>query len=220
MTRPAAYLNAGCDLWRFEREAQELGYRVIAGIDEAGRGPLAGPVVAAAVVLPPDFNTAGIRDSKRLTPAQRAEICSRIMLEALAVGVGSVEPSVIDEINILHATHLAMRRALEDLKIECDLVLVDGLPVDGLPAASKSIVGGDSKSVSIAAASIVAKVTRDSIMLDCDGQFPEYGFAEHKGYCTRSHLEALDRFGPCPIHRRSFAPVAERIARCRLPGLE
>lgn len=207
------------DRWAFENEARELGYKRIAGLDEAGRGPLAGPVVAAAVVLPPDFDPKGIRDSKTLSPAARETACRRVMAEALGVGVGVVGPEVIDEINILRATHAAMRSALEDLAA-FDFVLVDGLPVGGLPAPSRAIVGGDSRSVSIAAASIVAKVTRDRIMLDYHRAYPDYDFASHKGYGTREHLAALDRCGPCPAHRRTFAPVAERIANCRLPGLE
>lgn len=217
---PRAVPGGAVDCWAFENEACGLGYTRIAGLDEAGRGPLAGPVVAAAVVLPPDFDSKGIKDSKTLNPESREKTCRRLMCEARAVGVGIVGPEVIDEINILRATHLAMTTALEQIGGAFDFVLVDGLPVNGLPAPSRAIVRGDSRSVSIAAASIVAKVTRDRLMLDYHREYPDYDFASHKGYCTREHLAALDRCGPCPVHRRSFAPVAERIANCRLPGLE
>lgn len=206
--------------WAYEKDALSKGYRRIAGLDEAGRGPLAGPVVAAAVLLRPDFDISGIHDSKALTPLARERAYERIVAEALGFGVGVVGPEIIDEMNILRATYAAMNAALRDMCELPDFVLVDGLPVPGLPADSLAIVGGDGKCVSIAAASIVAKVTRDRIMLDLHEQFPAYGFASHKGYGTPAHLAALDRCGPCPIHRRSFSPVAERIANCRLPGLE
>lgn len=211
---------SGADRWFFENEAREQGYERVVGLDEAGRGPLAGPVVAAAVLLPLGFDCEGIADSKCIAPAKRARVFDRILAEAAAVGVGIVGSETIDEINILRATHKAMQAALNDLGAAFDMVLVDGLPVPGLPEASRAIVKGDSKSVSIGAASIVAKVTRDRIMLELDREYPGYGFASHKGYCSREHLDALDRLGPCPCHRRSFAPVYERIAACRLPGLE
>lgn len=208
------------DPWAYENDARAQGFSVIAGLDEAGRGPLAGPVVAAAVVLPKCFDPAGINDSKKMTAAARERMYKRITLEAEAVGVGIIEPAVIDEINILRATHEAMRLALADLGVALEMVYVDGLPVPGLPCKSVAIVGGDSKCISIGAASIVAKVTRDRIMVELDQIYPGYGFASHKGYGTREHLQALDRCGPCAVHRKSFAPVAERIASCRLPGLE
>jgi ribonuclease HII len=214
---PAARQPA--DPWFYENRAREQGRLNIAGVDEAGRGPLAGPVVAAAVRLPEDFDCAGIRDSKAMTPAGREAAFGRIISQVQAVGVGIVGPEVIDEINILRATHLAMRTALTDLGPVFDFILVDGLPVPDLPAPSLAIVKGDSKSVSIMAASIVAKVTRDRIMLDLDRAYPDYGFGAHKGYASRAHLEAIDRLGPCPCHRRSFSPIAERIANCPLPGL-
>lgn len=206
--------------WVYEEQARSQGYSSIAGLDEAGRGPLAGPVVAAAVILPVGFEETGIRDSKAISPKTRDKSFDKIMSGALAVGVGIVDVKVIDEINILRATHAAMKAALNDLGVAFDYVLVDGLPVQGLPAPSLAIVKGDAKCISIAAASIIAKVTRDRMMLEMDKEFPGYGFAGHKGYCTKEHLEAIDRLGPCPCHRRSFAPVYERIRECRLPGLE
>ncbi len=207
------------DLWTYENQARSRGYRRIVGVDEAGRGPLAGPVVAAAVVLPDDFMPDGVKDSQTPIAAARERAFDRIMAEATAVGVGITEPEVIDRINILRATHLSMKAALEDLDCAFDFILVDGLAVEGLPSESLAIVGGDGRSVSIGAASIVAKVTRDAIMVELDAMYPDYGFASHKGYCTKKHLSALDRLGPCPCHRKSFAPVAERISNCRLPGL-
>ncbi len=207
-------------LWLYEEQARAQGYAKIAGLDEAGRGPLAGPVVAAAVVLPPHFDPEGIADSKALTPAQRDEAFRRIGCQAEAIGVGIIGPREIDEINILRATHKAMQAALDKLGAAFDFILLDGLPVSGLPKPSLAIVKGDSKCLSIMAASIVAKVTRDRIMCEMDLEYPEYGFACHKGYCTRQHLAALREHGPCPIHRRSFAPVTERLVQCPLPGLE
>jgi ribonuclease HII len=208
------------DIWTYENHARIMGHKAIVGLDEAGRGPLAGPVVAAAVILPDGFDPTGVDDSKRLTPTKREMMFGKITKEAAAVGVGIVEPGEIDRINILCATHLAMRMAVEDLGIPCDYVLVDGLPVSGLGAPSLAIVKGDSKCVSIGAASIVAKVTRDRIMVALDRQYPGYGFAKHKGYGCRSHIDAINRLGPCPCHRMSFSPISERNKNCLLPGLE
>ncbi|MCL5736709.1 MAG: ribonuclease HII [Actinobacteria bacterium] len=208
------------DPWFYENQAREQGCVRIVGVDEAGRGPLAGPVVAGAVILLEGFDCSGIRDSKAMTPADRDTAYDRIMAQAVAVGVGVIDPQAIDEINILRATHRAMRTALDDLSAVFDIILVDGMPVPDLPARSVAIVKGDSKSASIMCASIIAKVTRDRIMLDLDRIYPGYGFASHKGYSTKAHLEAIDRLGPCPCHRRSFFPISERIANCRLPGLE
>jgi len=206
--------------WTYEQQARAEGYEIIVGLDEAGRGPLAGPVVAAAVVLPAGFDASGIRDSKIMTAKAREKMYARITSEAVAYGVGIIGPEVIDEINILRATHLAMRTALEDLGLGFDYILVDGRPVPDLPRPSRAIVKGDSLSVSIGAASIIAKVTRDSIMVEMDRLYPEYGFAGHKGYFCKSHIEAIDRQGPCACHRKSFSPISERIANCRLPGLD
>ncbi len=199
------------DLWRFERAARAQGHAVIAGLDEVGRGPLAGPVVAACVVLPDGFDLAGIRDSKKLSERQRERAYGRIMMDALAVGFGQVEADEIDRVNILQASREAMRIALRTLAPDLTptLALVDGLPVPQLPCpAQRAIVGGDGLSVSIAAASIVAKVTRDRLMVEYDARYPAYGFAGHKGYGAPKHLAALGEHGPCPLHRRSFSPVA------------
>jgi ribonuclease HII len=207
--------DPGPDLWQFERAARAEGHYIIAGVDEVGRGPLAGPVVAACVVLPERFSVEGIGDSKRLTERQRERAYTRILAEAVAWGLGQVEAGEIDRINILRATHLAMRHAMAALPDghRPTVVLVDGLRVHGLPCPDqRPIVKGDSLSASIAAASIVAKVTRDRQMIEAAVTYPEYGFAGHKGYGAPVHLEALRRHGPCPLHRRSFSPVA---AVCR-----
>ena len=197
------------DLWQHEKAAASAGFVRIAGIDEVGRGPLAGPVLAACVILPPDFDLAGINDSKKLSARQRERAESRIRAEAVAIGIGSVEPEEIDQINILKATHQAMRLAYAQVAPSPDFVLLDGLPVRGFPCpATQALVQGDSLSVSIAAASVVAKVARDRLMCAYDLVYPEYGFAGHKGYGSARHLAALAEYGPCPIHRRSFAPVA------------
>jgi len=207
--------EALADLWHHERLARAAGYLIIAGVDEVGRGPLAGPVVAACVVLPEGFDLAGINDSKKLTERQRERAEVRIRAEALAIGLGVVPPETIDRINILQATREAMRSAFLLLSPAPDYVLIDGLPVPDFPCqVQKSVISGDSQSVSIAAASIVAKVARDQMMRDYALLYPEYGFAGHKGYGAATHLAALREHGPCPIHRRSFAPVA---ASCHTP---
>lgn len=200
------------DIWKPERALMAEGFGRIAGIDEAGRGPLAGPVVAACVVLPPNFDPNGIDDSKKLTPKQRETAFVRIAAGAIAIGVGLVDSTEIDRINILRATHLAMRLALAELNRAPDALLIDGLPVPNLPCPrQQAIVGGDSASISIAAASIVAKVTRDRLMRACDVDYPAYGFAQNKGYSCAYHLAALAEHGPCPLHRRSFAPVGQCV---------
>ncbi|MGB9619886.1 MAG: ribonuclease HII, partial [Armatimonadota bacterium] len=163
------------DPWFYEKRAREQGYTRIAGVDEAGRGPLAGPVVAAAVILPEDFDCCGIRDSKAMRPGEREVAFDRVMDEAIAVGIGAVGPEVIDEMNILRAAHRAMKAALDNLNAPFDFILVDGLPVAGLPTGSLAVVRGDCKSASIMAASIVAKVTRDRIMVELDRIYPGYG---------------------------------------------
>jgi len=207
------------DPWHYEKQAWEAGFARVAGLDEAGRGPLAGPVVAAAVVLPEGFEAAGIGDSKAMSAKARDTMFDYITSHAV-YGIGIAEPGLIDEINILRATDYAMRAALDAIGAAFDFILVDGRPVPDLPAPSRAIVKGDSLSVSIGAASIVAKVTRDRIMYDLDLKYPQYGFASHKGYGCPMHLQALEQYGPCPCHRKSFRPVAERIHLCRLPGLE
>lgn len=183
---------------------------LVAGIDEAGRGPLAGPVVAAAVILPEGFTHRHLNDSKRLSPARRARIY-RELTGNLAVtwAAAVVDSTEVDRLNILRATHEAMRRAFHALPLRPDHVLIDGLPVHPFPVAQTALVGGDALSLSIAAASVVAKVTRDRLMEELDACYPGYGFSRHKGYATSHHLAILARHGPCPIHRFSFRPVAE-----------
>jgi ribonuclease HII len=190
--------------YRYEAYAWRAGVLRVAGVDEAGRGPLAGPVVAAAVVIDPDRRIKRLADSKLLSPERRAELYDVIMERAVAVGVGVVDHLTIDRINILQATRVAMREALHQLKVAPDLVITDFVALSGLACPQKNLVDGDARCATVAAASIVAKVTRDRIMVDVDTQFPAYGFARHKGYATADHLAALDRHGPCPLHRRSF----------------
>ncbi len=186
---------------------------IVCGIDEVGRGCLAGPVVAAAVILPKDFDPTGIGDSKKLTAKQREKAYERIVREALSFGIGQCTAEEIDKINILRATHEAMRRALAALTLAPERVLVDGLPVPNLHKNCHNLIGGDALDVSIGAASILAKVTRDRLLVAYDTQWPEYGFAGHKGYGAATHLAALDKYGPCPIHRRTFGPVAQLALR-------
>ena len=186
----------------FERKYEDLGY--VCGIDEVGRGPLAGPVVAGAVILPKDSQILYLNDSKKLTEKRREELYEVIMQEAVAVGIGIVSPARIDEINILQATYEAMRKAVEQLSVVPDLLLNDAVTIPEMPYRQVPIVKGDAKSVSIAAASVIAKVTRDRLMMQYDKILPEYGFAQNKGYGSQSHIEALKRVGASPIHRRSF----------------
>jgi ribonuclease HII len=196
---------------RYERRLWRDGIEVVAGVDEAGVGPMAGPVVAAAVVFDPEVFIKGVHDSKQLAATQRDELLPAIEANARAIGVGLAEPGEIDRLNIYWATVLAIERALLALQVRPQHVLVDGRRVPGLNFEQTNIVGGDRKSFCIAAASIVAKVTRDRIMVDHDATFPGYGFARHKGYCTAEHFDALRRLGPSPLHRRSFAPVGEAV---------
>ena len=188
-----------------------LRYELIAGVDEAGRGPLAGPVVAAAVVLDARAPIDGLRDSKQLTAAGRERLAALIRERAYAWSLGRAEVGDIDRINILQATLLAMARAVARLPTRPHHVLVDGLHCPRLPCSVEAVVGGDRRVASISAASILAKVTRDAEMVELDGHYPEYGFRRHKGYPTREHREALRLHGPCPFHRRSFAPVRSAI---------
>jgi ribonuclease HII len=179
----------------------------VAGIDEAGRGPLAGPVVAAAVVLRPDRVIRGVDDCKRLTPEERSRLFALIEASAMAVAVGIIDPETIDRVNILEATRLAMRQALSTLMVEPELVLTDWVALAGLSCPQRNLVRGDQRSASVAAASIVAKVTRDRIMEEADREFPQYGFRRHKGYATEEHRLALFKHGPCALHRRRFHGV-------------
>jgi ribonuclease HII len=198
-----------CDFTR-ERALRARGFLFVAGVDEAGRGPLAGPVVAAAVILPDDCTLEGLDDSKKLTAKKREHFHAVLTVRAdIHWGIGQADVAEIDRLNILRATHLAMVRAVEALPRKPGHALVDGLPVRGLPVPHTAVVAGDTLSLSIAAASIMAKVTRDRLMIALDAEYPQYGFARHKGYGVREHLEALRSHGPSPVHRRSFQPVAQ-----------
>ncbi len=199
------------DLWLYERAALAHGRHVVAGVDESGRGPLAGPVVAAAVILPFGCGVKGIVDSKQLSPRQREDSYERIQAVALSIGTGVVGPEEIDRVNILRATYQAMRLAIQELRVQADFFLVDGYPIRNFEYPHDGIIDGDCKSASIAAASIVAKVMRDQIMCEYDPLYPQYGFAKHKGYPTREHIENLGKYGACDIHRKSFRPVAEEL---------
>lgn len=196
------------DLCRRERELVRQGWRYVAGVDEAGRGPLAGPVVAAAVILPKDASLLGLDDSKRLSAQQRVDLYEQITSCAVAWAVGSAGPEYIDAAGILQATRKAMAEAIQGLSINPDYLLLDAVELPGCKVSQECIIGGDRKCACIAAASVVAKVTRDRWMEEWDKEFPGYGFARHKGYPTREHLAALARLGPCPLHRRSFQPLA------------
>jgi len=193
--------------YHYEARAWKTGVTRLAGIDEAGRGPLAGPVVAAAVIIGPERRIKGLADSKLLTAEQRDALFERITERAVAIGVGIVDHETIDRINILRATHRAMLEALAALSVAPDFVITDFVALRDLTCPQRNLVDGDARCASVAAASIIAKVTRDRLMLDADRTFPEYGFARHKGYATPEHLAALDRLGPCPLHRRTFSGV-------------
>ncbi|MDY3846155.1 MAG: ribonuclease HII [Eubacteriales bacterium] len=190
--------------YTYEIHYTDEGYKHICGVDEAGRGPLSGPVVAAAVILPCGLYIEGLNDSKKLTEKKRDALFDIIKENALAYGIGSASPPEIDEYNILNATMLAMHRAIDNLPIKADFALVDGNVIRGYDIPAKAIVKGDSVSASIAAASILAKVTRDRICLEDAKKYPQYDFAKHKGYCTKEHMDLLRKYGPCEIHRRSF----------------
>lgn len=192
------------DLWEFDREYYAQGYEFICGVDEAGRGPLAGPVCAAAVILPEGIEIPGLNDSKKLTDKKRRELFDIITFEAVDFGIAIATAQEIDEINILQATFLAMERAVAQLSVQPKLALVDGNREPNLPMEVETVIKGDSRSANIAAASILAKVTRDRLMEELDETYPAYGFAVHKGYGTKRHYEALREHGPCPIHRMTF----------------
>ena len=191
-------------MWEIEDENYAEGFQVICGVDEAGRGPLAGPVCAAAVILPPHTRIPGLNDSKKLTDKKRRELFPVICEQALAYGIGMATEQEIDEINILQATFLAMQRAMDGLQVRPDLALIDGNRQKDFGLPAKTVVKGDSLSANIAAASVLAKVTRDDLMIRQATEFPEYGFEIHKGYGTRAHYAALEQYGPSPIHRMTF----------------
>ncbi|MGH7413213.1 MAG: ribonuclease HII [Candidatus Rokuibacteriota bacterium] len=197
--------------YRFESAAWRRGVTRLAGVDEAGRGPLAGPVVAAAVVLEPGARIAGVDDSKRLLPEERRRLFDVIRARAVGVGVAVIDHVTIDRINILQATRLAMGQALGALEVEPEMVLTDFVTVPGLRCPQRNLVEGDRRSASVAAASIIAKVTRDRIMEAADREFPVYGFGRHKGYATPEHRTALERHGPCALHRRTFAGIWNQL---------
>ena len=201
--------RASPQIWTVVTELWRQGYGWIAGVDEAGRGALAGPVVAAAVMLTPRDSLAGVDDSKRLSRTERATLLQRIYQVAAGVGVGIIDATVIDRVNIRQGTLLAMRCAIQQLPWMPDYVLIDGLDRVPLQLPQQPIVHGDQAVISIAAASVIAKVTRDRIMEEYDPQFPAYGFAQHKGYGTAAHLRALSTLGPCAIHRKTFGGVTE-----------
>lgn len=188
----------------FENEYYAKGYKFVCGIDEAGRGPLSGPVVAAACILPKDISIPELNDSKKLTEKKRERLFDIITERAIGYGIGMASPQEIDEINILNATMLAMRRALESLNPKADFALIDGNIARDFSIPTRTVIKGDSLSASIAAASILAKVTRDRLCLEDAKKYPQYNFTKHKGYSTREHMDAIRQYGPCEIHRKSF----------------
>ncbi len=183
----------------------------IAGVDEAGRGPAAGPVMVAAVILPPFWDCPGLNDSKKVSPKKRDELYDKIMNEAIAVSCIAKSETEIDALDIYHATQQGMYDAVKSLTVSAEAVLVDAMPLPALSIPHQSVIKGDSRSASIAAASIIAKVTRDRLMIELDKEYPQYGFAIHKGYLTQMHRDALEQYGPCPIHRRSFEPIKSMV---------
>jgi ribonuclease HII len=210
------YIQSCHPMFSYERKLWDDGVSFIAGIDEAGRGPLAGPVVAAAVIIPKEIDFPLVNDSKKLTDKQRRKLRTEIMsVDKILFSIIEISVAEIEKINILRATHSAMKKAV--LKLNCaDFALIDGLPVPDFPIPSQAIVKGDSKSASIAAASILAKVYRDELMEKYAVKYPQYGFEKHKGYGTKGHMEALKKYGPCPIHRKTFAPVRKLLEKSKL----
>jgi len=195
--------------WRLEQAARKAGALRIAGLDEVGRGPMFGPVVAAAVILAPSCRLEGLTDSKRLSEKRRNELDAEIRANAVAWAIAAVDAETIDQINIRQASLLAMRRAVEQLALTPDYLLIDGVDTIDWPCPQQAVVKGDATSLSIAAASVLAKVYRDRLLVEMDREFPGYGLANHKGYCSAEHLAALERLGPTPQHRKSYQPVAQ-----------
>ncbi len=202
-------LSADADMLFYEKQAMLDGYKVIAGVDEAGRGPLAGPVVSAAVVLPESFDVPGINDSKKLSEKKREALFPVIQAQAIAFGIGMADHEEIDRINILQASLLSMKRAVDALQLTPDYLLIDGKFTINTTIDQCPVIKGDALSLSIAAASILAKVTRDRIMAELDAKYPQYGLKRHKGYPTKAHKEAIRTHGPCPVHRKSFKGVKD-----------
>ena len=198
------------DLLQYEKELYEKGIELIAGVDEVGRGPLIGPVVAAAVILPKNYKLDGLNDSKKLSEKKRDEFYKIINRDALSIGVGIIDEKVIDEVNIYEATKLAMKDAINSLNIKPSHVLIDAMPLE-IDTPTTSIIKGDAKSLSIAAASVIAKVTRDKMMYELDNKYPMYGFGSHKGYPTKKHLEALKEYGLIEGYRKTYAPIKDMV---------
>lgn len=201
------------DLYKFEKELWNQGINYVAGMDEVGRGPLIGPVVTACVILPKDFILEGLTDSKKLSEKKREEYYNYIMEHALSIGIGMMDEKVIDEVNIYEATKLAMYQAVEKSGIKPQHVLIDAMKLEELEIPSTSIIKGDAQSISIAAASVIAKVTRDRMMIELDKKYPMYGFKSHKGYPTRKHVEALKEYGLIDGYRKTFKPVSEMVEK-------
>ena len=199
------------DLYQYEKELWKNGINLIAGMDEVGRGPLIGPVVTACVILPKDFVLDGLTDSKKLSEKKREEFYDYIMEHAISVGIGMMDEKVIDEVNIYEATKLAMYQAVEKSKVKPEHVLIDAMKLDKLEMPSTSIIKGDAKSISIAAASVIAKVTRDRMMIELDKKYPMYGFKSHKGYPTKKHIEAIKEYGLINGYRKTFKPISEMV---------
>jgi ribonuclease HII len=197
--------------WKLERAARRLGALRIAGLDEVGRGPMFGPVVAAAVILPKGCHLEGLNDSKQVSEKKRIQLDREIRANAIAFAIAAVDVETIDRINIRNASLLAMRLAVEQLPLSPDYLLIDGCDTIEWPCPQQSVIQGDATSFSIAAASVLAKVHRDRMLIELDAVYPGYGLASHKGYCSAEHLEALARLGPTPLHRRSFSPVAQTL---------
>lgn len=198
------------DLLKYEKELYSQGIKFIAGVDEVGRGPLYGPVVAAAVILPKNYRLKGLNDSKKLSEKKRNEFYKIINKDAIGIGIGIINEDKIDEVNIYEATKLAMNEAISKLKVKPEHILIDAMPLD-IEIPTTSIIKGDAKSESIAAASVIAKVTRDSMLYELDKKYPMYGFKNHKGYPTKKHIEAINKYGLIPGYRKSYAPIKDMV---------
>ena len=203
--------NNEIDNRQYENELYSKGYKLIGGIDEVGRGPLVGPVVTACVILPEDFALDGLTDSKKLSEKKRDMFYDIIMEKAISVGIGIMDEDVIDKVNIYEATKLAMYQAVDNMSVKPDYILIDAMKLDKLDVQSTSIIKGDLKSITISAASVIAKVTRDRMMYDLDKIYPEYGYASHKGYPTKKHIEAVKKYGVKDFYRFTFSPISEII---------
>ena len=197
-------LKRQSEMWLYETERKNEGYKFVAGVDEAGRGPLAGPVFAACVILPDDCTIDGINDSKKLSEKKRELLFEEITQKAVCYSIASIDEKTIDNVNILNATHMAMNKAVDEMSVKPDYVLIDGNSIKNMTTLHETIVKGDAKSISIAAASILAKVSRDRFICQIADKYPEYEFKKHKGYGTKVHTDALKKYGPCEIHRKSF----------------